>query len=103
MSSAEKGNKLEKKLGLHLGGYKNRAEMLRKKTGEAHAALEKARNALVGFRILQTSEQQAIQRRLAALRAEVAFVSTRERQAQELYRSVRDELEDLRITVNGRQ
>ncbi|KAK4246541.1 pre-mRNA splicing factor component-domain-containing protein [Corynascus novoguineensis] len=103
MSSAEKGNKLEKKLGLHLGGYKNRAEMLRKKTGEAHAALEKARNALGGFRILQASEQQAIQRRLAALRAEVAFVSTRERQAQELYRSVRTELEDLRIAVNGRQ
>ncbi|KAL2168218.1 hypothetical protein VTG60DRAFT_277 [Thermothelomyces hinnuleus] len=102
MSSAEKGNKLEKKLGLHLGGYKNRAEMLRKKVVEAHTALEKARNALGGFKILQASEQQAIQNRLAALRAEVAFVSTRERQAQELYRSVRAELEDLRIEVDAR-
>lgn len=102
MSSAEKGNKLEKKLSLHLGGYKNRAEMLRKKVAEAHAALEKARNALGGFRILQASEQQAIQNRLAALRAEVAFVSTRERQAQELYRSVKAELDDLRIEVAAR-
>ncbi|KAK4149566.1 pre-mRNA splicing factor component-domain-containing protein [Chaetomidium leptoderma] len=97
LASAEKGNKLEKKLGLHLGGYKNRAQMLRTKVGEAHAALEKARDALAGFRVLQASEQLAVQRRLAALRAEVAFVSTREREAQELYRRVRAELEGLRI------
>lgn len=76
--------------------------MLRGKVGEAHAALEKARNALAGFKILEASEQQAIQRRLAALRAEVAFVSTREREAQELYRGVRAELEELRIAVGDR-
>jgi pre-mRNA-splicing factor CDC5/CEF1 len=87
---------------LHLGGYKNRAEMLRNKVGEAHGALEKARNALAGFKILEASEQQAIQRRLAALRAVVAFVSTREREAQELYRGVRAELEELRIAVGER-
>ncbi|KAK4466408.1 putative Pre-mRNA-splicing factor [Cladorrhinum samala] len=99
VASAEKGNKLEKKLNLHLGGYKNRAEMLRRKIGEAHEALEKARNALSGFKILQASEEAAIRRRLGALRAEVAFVSTREREAQELYRQVRSELEEL--SVNG--
>jgi pre-mRNA-splicing factor CDC5/CEF1 len=75
--------------------------MLRNKTAEAHVALEKARNALAGFRILEASEQAAIQRRLAALRAEVAFVSTREREAQEVYRRVKEELEELRIGVNG--
>ncbi|KAJ4294801.1 Pre-mRNA-splicing factor cef1 [Collariella sp. IMI 366227] len=101
LSSAEKGNKLEKKLSLHLGGYKNRAEMLRKKIVEAHGALEKARNALSGFQVLKVSEEQAIQRRLAALRAEVAFVSTREREAQELYRRTREELEGLRIAMDG--
>ncbi|KAK3688073.1 pre-mRNA splicing factor component-domain-containing protein [Podospora appendiculata] len=99
IESAEKGNKLEKKLNLHLGGYKNRAEMLRKKIGDAHEALEKANNALGGFKILQTSEAAAIQRRLAALREEVGFVSTREREAQELYRRTREELDDL--TING--
>jgi pre-mRNA-splicing factor CDC5/CEF1 len=71
--------------------------MLRKKVGEAHGALEKARNALAGFQVLRTSEEEAIRRRLAALRAEVAFVSTREREAQELYRRTRDELEGLKI------
>jgi pre-mRNA-splicing factor CDC5/CEF1 len=95
VSSAEKGTKLEKKLNLHLGGYKNRAEMLRKKIGEAHEALEKARNALGGFNVLATSEEAAIKRRLEALREEVGFVSRREREAQELYRKTRDELADL--------
>ncbi|KAL1837298.1 hypothetical protein VTJ49DRAFT_4041 [Mycothermus thermophilus] len=97
LASAEKGNKLEKKLALHLGGYKNRAETLRTKIADAHVALEKARNALSGFRVLQASEEQAIQRRLGALRAEVAFLSTREREAQEMYRRVKEELEELRI------
>ena len=60
--------------------------MLRRKIGEAHEALEKARNALSGFKILQASEEAAIRRRLGALRAEVAFVSTREREAQEYRR-----------------
>lgn len=101
IASAEKGNKLEKKLSLHLGGYKNRAEMLRKKIGEAHVALEKARHALSGFQVLRASEEATIQRRLAALRAEVAFVSTREREAQELYRRMRDELEELKLEANG--
>ncbi|KAK1756001.1 pre-mRNA splicing factor component-domain-containing protein [Echria macrotheca] len=99
MESAEKGNKLEKKLKVHLGGYSQRAEKLRKEMGETHEALQKARAALSGFQILKRSEEAAIQRRLAALRAEVSFVSTREREAQELYRRTREELDGL--TVNG--
>lgn len=75
--------------------------MLRRKMGEAHGALEKARHALAAFQVLRASEHEAIRRRLAALRAEVAFVSTREREAQELYRRLRDELEDLRIAAGA--
>lgn len=75
--------------------------MLRKKTREAHEALEKARHALSAFTILKTSEEAAIQRRLAALRAEVGFVSTREREAQEAYRRTRDELDAMRGGMNG--
>ncbi|KAK3390312.1 pre-mRNA splicing factor component-domain-containing protein [Podospora didyma] len=99
IASAEKGNKLEKKLSLHLGGYKQRALMLRKKIGEAHEALEKATTALAGFKVLQASEEAAIQRRLGALRAEVGFVNTREREAQDLYRRTRNELEDLEDAI----
>lgn len=100
--SAEAGNKVETKLNLHLGGYKKRAEMLKKKIGEAHEALEKANNALSSFNILQISEAAAIRNRLSALRAEVGVVSTREREAQELYRRTREELQELTINVpNG--
>lgn len=99
ISSAEKGSKLEKKLALHLGGYKNRAEMLRGKIGEAAEALEKARNALSGFKTLSASEEVAIKRRLESLRDEVSFLSRREREAQELYRKNREEL--MELTANG--
>ncbi|CAK7199754.1 Pre-mRNA-splicing factor cef1 [Sporothrix eucalyptigena] len=103
LASAEKGAKLEKKLTVHLGGYKHRADMLRKKMTEAHGALGKARAALNGFEILAKSENQALSRRLAGLRDEVAFISRREREAQELYRANREELLALggQLATNG--
>lgn len=101
-TTAEQGIKLEKKLGLHLGGYQKRQKMLKDKIGAAAEALEKANNALSGFKTLAISEEVAIQRRLGALRDEVGFVSTREREAQELYRKTKDELNALRANgVNG--
>jgi len=102
MASAEQGAKLEKKLGLHLGGYMKRQKMLADKLNGASDALDKARNALGAFNTLAISEDVAIDRRLAALREEVGFVSRREREAQEEFRKVRDELEALRArSVNG--
>ncbi|KAJ0113921.1 hypothetical protein J7T55_010165 [Diaporthe amygdali] len=96
IASAEKGSKLEKKLNLHLGGYKQRAEMLRKKIGETATDLEKATNALHAFEILAASEEAAVRNRLAALRDEVNFVGRREREAQEVYRRNQEELSALR-------
>ncbi|KAF6801172.1 pre-mRNA splicing factor [Colletotrichum sojae] len=103
VEAAETGIKLEKKLGLHLGGYQKRQAMLKNKIGDAAEALEKATHALAGFKTLAISEEVAIQRRLGALRDEVAFVSRREREAQEAYRRARDELDALRAgdDVNG--
>ena len=95
MASAEQGAKLEKKLGLHLGGYQKRQKMLRDKIGDASEALEKARVALSGFKTLAISEDVAIERRLNALRDEVGFVSRREREAQEEYRKAKEELDTL--------
>ena len=97
MASAEQGAKLEKKLALHLGGYQKRQKMLKDKIGDASNALEKARNALSGFRTLAVSEDVAVNRRLAALRDEVSLVSTRERKAQDEYRKAKDELDALRM------
>ncbi|ROW09417.1 hypothetical protein VMCG_02268 [Cytospora schulzeri] len=95
IESAEKGAKLQKKLDLHLGGYKQRSEMLRKKMGDTATELEKATNALNSFKILAASEEAAVKNRLAALRDEVGFISKRERQAQEMYRRNKEELDAL--------
>lgn len=96
MASAEQGAKLEKKLTLHLTGYQRRQKLLREKIGDAAGALEKARDALSGFKTLAISEDVAVSRRLEALRAEVSHVSRREREAQDEYRKARDELSALR-------
>lgn len=69
--------------------------MLRQKIGEASDALEKATHSLDSFRTLQIAEEAAISSRLEGLRAEVGFISRREREAQELYRARRDELDGL--------
>jgi pre-mRNA-splicing factor CDC5/CEF1 len=101
VTAAEKGTKLEKKLALHLGGYQQRGKMLRQKIAEAHEALEKATYSLDSFRTLQISEEAAIQRRLEGLREEVGFVSKREREAQDLYRTRMEELNSLSNGTNG--
>ncbi|KAL5334521.1 hypothetical protein BJX70DRAFT_391364 [Aspergillus crustosus] len=95
LATAEQGNKLEKKLALHYGGYQNRAKTLRTKITEAHTALEKSKDELDAFRTLQISEEAAISRRLEKLREDVAFVLRREREAQEQYRSRKEELDEL--------
>ncbi|KAK5998432.1 Pre-mRNA-splicing factor cef-1 [Cladobotryum mycophilum] len=102
MTSAEEGAKLEKKLGLHLGGYQKRQKLLKDKVVDAGDALDKARVALSAFKTLAISEDVAINRRLEALREEVNFVSRREREAQEEYRKAREELDALQMDgVNG--
>ncbi|KAH7130575.1 pre-mRNA splicing factor component-domain-containing protein [Dendryphion nanum] len=98
---AEKANKIEKRLALHFGGYMKRSTLLRQKIVDASAALEKVKIDVDSTRTMQYSEQSAIGTRLEGLRDEVAFVSRREREAQELYRARRDELDDLRAPVNG--
>lgn len=101
-SDAEKGNKLEKKLALHYGGYQQRAKTLRQKIVEASEALEKERISLDTFRTLQIAERAGMASRLEALGEEVAFVTKRERDAQEVYRLRREELESVRRAfMNG--
>ncbi|KAJ5413992.1 hypothetical protein N7509_000619 [Penicillium cosmopolitanum] len=104
LATAERGNKLEKKLSLHYGGYQNRAKTLRSKIVEANAALPKVQNDLDAFRTLQISEEAAVSSRLEKLREEVSSIMRREREAQELYKTRKDELDELvagTATVNG--
>lgn len=101
MATAQQGNKIEKKLALHLGGYQQRSKTLRQKIVDAAEAYDKSRMDLDAFRTLQIGEEAAIPRRLDALRDEVAFVSRREREAQEAYRSLKEELDTLEEGMNG--
>ncbi|KAF2656660.1 hypothetical protein K491DRAFT_691867 [Lophiostoma macrostomum CBS 122681] len=101
IESAQQANKIEKKLGLHLGGYQKRSTLLQQKIVDASGALEKTRRELDAARTMQYSEQTAISRRLESLRDEVNFVSRREREAQELYRTRKEELDNLQEPVNG--
>lgn len=100
IESAEQANKIEKKLSVHHKGYIGRSALLKQKIGGASSALEKAKWELDTARTAQYAEQTAIERRLESLRNEVQFVTRREREAQDLYRSRRDELEGLQ-PVNG--
>ena len=90
---AEKGNKLEKRLALINGGYQQRNKTLRQKIAEAYPALENEKITLDSILTLQIAEEAALPRRLESLQEEVAFVKKRERDAQELYRLRRAELD----------
>ena len=105
LDAAEAGNKLEKKLALHLGGYQGRQKTLKQKIATVYSQIEEQRAQLEAFRALQIGEEGALARRLEMLRDEVNFVSRREREAQEDYRAARDELRELEanraVEVNG--
>ncbi|KAL3427289.1 myb-like DNA-binding domain-containing protein [Phlyctema vagabunda] len=101
VATAEKGNKAQKKVALHLGGYANRSKILRQKITEASDALGNATRALDAMRTLQIGEESAIERRLEGLRSENEFITRREREAQELYRERKEELTVLSNGVNG--
>ena len=104
VAAAQKGNKLESKLALHLGGYQGRAKTLGAKIIEASEALDKSRIELDTFRTLQITEEAAIPRRLASARADYEFVSKREREAQADFGRAREEMRELEESlskVNG--
>ncbi|KAK3110603.1 Pre-mRNA-splicing factor cef1 [Teratosphaeriaceae sp. CCFEE 6253] len=94
-TSAEKGAQLEKKLGKLHGGYLARQKVLRGKIGEAAAYLEKLSVESETVQYAQVAEEAGIAGRLEGLREEVGFVSRREREAQEVYRARKEELERL--------
>ncbi|KAI5301599.1 Pre-mRNA-splicing factor cef1 [Ascosphaera pollenicola] len=102
LETAEQGNKLEKKIALHNGGYHHRAKLLRNKILEAHDTLEKNKLNVEAFRILLIGEDAGLSRRLEALREEVQFVTRREREAQGEYKQLRDEMEALDLTAAAR-
>jgi pre-mRNA-splicing factor CDC5/CEF1 len=98
--TAEKGNELEKKLAKLHGGYQARNKMLRGKIVEIAEQLEKTKIGLNDALSAQVAEDAAVVKRLERLRDEVGVVSRRERETQEEYRRVKEELDAL-PTTNG--
>jgi pre-mRNA-splicing factor CDC5/CEF1 len=93
--SAQRGQTLEKKLAKHHGGYVERGRRLRAKINEAAEFLEKTTLDTSTARTAQVVENATLQTRLEGLREEVSFVRKREREAQEVYRLRKGELEAL--------
>jgi pre-mRNA-splicing factor CDC5/CEF1 len=93
--SAQRGQTLEKKLAKHHGGYVERGRKLRAKINEAAEFLEKTTLDTSTARTAQVAENATLQTRLEGLREEVSFVRKREREAQEVYRLRKTELETL--------
>ncbi|KAM3424685.1 hypothetical protein BST61_g6672 [Cercospora zeina] len=92
---SEKGSALEKRLAKHHGGYISRNKVLRTKIVQAAEALAKVKLQQTLSRDKSVAEEAAMVDRLEKLRDEVALVSRREREAQEMFRSRREELEGL--------
>lgn len=93
--TAEKGQELEKKLAKLHGGYQQRSKTSQQKILATADRLEKTSIDVFTYRNAQVGEEAAAYRRLEALRDEVAFISRREREAQEEYRRTQQELSDL--------
>ena len=96
-TTAEKGNTLEKKLAKHHGGYMNRAKTLRQKITEAADFLARTKIEIDTARMAQSAEEVGINERLEKLRGEVGLVSRLEREAQDVYRTRKQELEGLSV------
>lgn len=94
-ASASRGAALEKKLAKHHGGYLERNRRLRGKISEAADFLAKTTLETNTARTKLVAEEASLAGRLEGLREEVGFVRRREREAQEVYRERRAELEGL--------
>jgi pre-mRNA-splicing factor CDC5/CEF1 len=92
---SSKGNTMEKKLAKLHGGYLDRQRRLRAKITEASEALGRLTMEVEVSRHACVAEQATAAERLEKLRDEVALIRRREREAQEVYRSRKEELDAL--------
>ena len=95
ISSAEKSAGVEKKLQKVQGGYIARSRALRQKIADVAEVLERTRLQTETARVKGVTEEAGVQGRLEGLRAEVQGVVRREREAQEIYRGFKEELQAL--------
>ncbi|KAG8820108.1 Pre-mRNA-splicing factor cef1 [Serendipita sp. 401] len=92
---AARAAKLERKLGLVLGGYQTRAEGLRKKLEEGFASLSSLEGDLRSFEELKSIEGGTGPRRLEGLQEEVGKLERREGVQQSRYKDLLEERDRL--------
>jgi pre-mRNA-splicing factor CDC5/CEF1 len=95
---AARAVKVEKKLGVTLGGYTARAEELGKRLGTASVAIRETAVEYESFARLRTTESAMGPARVATLKEEVDRLEARERALQSLYA----ELEKEKREADGR-
>jgi len=95
---AGRATKVEKKLGVTLGGYAARAEELGRRLGTASVAIRETAIEYESFARLRATESAMGPARVATLKEEVDRLETRERTLQSLYA----ELEKEKREAEGR-
>lgn len=98
-----KAAKVEKKLGVVLGGYMARAKTLGGKLSEGYEELARTRIELESFARLATNEEGAMVRRTEGLRDEVDKLERREREGQSRFRELMEVKEGLRAGIEELQ
>ena len=94
-TEADKAKKLERKLGVTLGGYQSRADNLTKKVADGYSSLGGLEGDLTTFSSLAIIEEGAAPKRLESLREEVAVLERRERGQQDRYRDLMESKDRL--------
>lgn len=84
-NEADKAKKLERKLGITLGGYQSRADNLAKKVADGYSSLGGLESDLTAFSNLAIIEGGAAPKRLESLREEVVVLERREKGQQDRY------------------
>ncbi len=97
VKESAKAAKVEKKLGVTLGGYRARSTALGKSLGEAYDDLARSRVELLSFDRLAANEEGALARRMEGLREEVDKLERREREGQSRFR----ELSEVKAQLEG--
>ncbi|KAG0201101.1 Pre-mRNA-splicing factor cef1 [Mortierella sp. NVP41] len=92
---ATKAGKLEKRLGVTLGGYQARSQTLSTQLLASHEELLSSELELASFRNLRIMEEAAVSTRMEALNKEVAQLSSRESFLQQKWDGLNRERQDM--------
>ena len=100
---ASKSSKIEKKLGVTLGGYMKRSEVLQKRLVTAFEEMDKASIDLESFSSLSITETAAAPSRVQGLSEEVERLERRERGLQERYQDLDNQRRELKARITARE